>query len=43
MKRNRKRVISGECFFRWEQKSCEIIVSLEGGTVKEKWNWEPSP
>jgi hypothetical protein len=39
---DRKRVVSGERFFRSEQKGRKIIVSFEAGTVKEKWYWQPS-
>jgi hypothetical protein len=38
-----KAVVSGERYFRWEDGSGpEIIISLRGGVVAEKWYWEAS-
>ncbi len=37
-----KPVVSGERYLRLEQGGSEIIVSLRGNVVAEKWYWEPS-
>jgi hypothetical protein len=38
-----KAVVSGEQYLRWEDgHGSEVIISLRGGVVAEKWYWEPS-
>lgn len=38
-----KAVVAGEQYFRWDDgNGAEIIISLRGGVVAEKWYWEPS-
>jgi len=37
-----KQVVSGDQYYRWQNKSSYIIVSLRKGFVAEKYYWEPS-
>jgi hypothetical protein len=38
-----KHVVAGERYFEWGEDLFELIISLKGGRVAEKWYWEPWP